>query len=140
MELGRLATYGALDVKSTAHQPNASHARQYLESLTQWHRTLPPPMQLSHISLANPLTLDWYTKRSLFQLHIVFLGLFIEPHRRCLIDLGKFRLGDKPTSQDDLEAMISVEGQCVSAARQSARIASLMSFDNLVRAHCWVLV
>ena len=121
-------------------QPEASHARKYLDSLNQWHRTLPPPMQLSHISLSDPLTLDWHTKRSLLQLHILFLGLFIEPYRRCLIDLGKFRLGDKPKGKLDLEALISVEEQCVSAARQSARVASLVQFDNLVRAQCWILL
>jgi hypothetical protein len=97
-------------------------------------------MQLSHISLSNPLTLDWHTKRSVLQLHILFLGLFIEPYRRCLIDLGKFRLGDKPKGKLDLEALISVEEQCVSAARQSARVASLVQFDNLVRAQCWILL
>ena len=97
-------------------------------------------MQLSSISISDPLTLDWHTKRSLLQLHIIFLGLFIEPYRTCLIDLGSFRIGDtnKSISKEDLEALISIEDQCVSAARQSARVASLLQFDNLVRSHCWV--
>lgn len=140
VELGQLAIYAALDLKNALDQPKAVHARQYLDSLTRWHRTLPPPMQLSHISLSDPLTLDWHTKHSLLQFHILFLGLFIEPHRVCLIELGRSRLGAKPTGKEDLEALISIEEQCVSAARQSARVASLLQFDNLVRAHCWILL
>lgn len=97
-------------------------------------------MQLSSISVSDPLTLNWHTKRSLLQLHIVFLGLFIEPYRICLLDLGSFRIGDNtsPISKENLESLISIEDQCVSAARQSARVASLLQFDNLVRSNCWV--
>lgn len=96
-------------------------------------------MQLSHLSLSDPLTLDWRTKRSLLQLHILFLGLFIEPYRNCLIDLGKLRLGEKEEAPDEeMQALEDVEVQCVSAARQSAGVASLLQFDSLVRSHCWV--
>lgn len=97
-------------------------------------------MQLSHISISNPSAQNWHTKRSLLQLHIVFLGLFMEPYRVCLINLGRFRLGDHTRSieKERLNALISVEEQCVSAARQTARVASLLQFDNLVRSHCWV--
>ncbi|KAK7177959.1 hypothetical protein PSPO01_15990 [Paraphaeosphaeria sporulosa] len=113
-ELSRLATYVALDLKNAVEQPKAAHARQYLDSLTQCHLILPPPMRHSHISLANPLTLDWHKKRSLLQLHILFLGLFIEPYRICLIELGRVRLGDKLTDREDLEALINVEEQYTS--------------------------
>jgi hypothetical protein len=97
-------------------------------------------MQLSRLSLADPLTMTWYTKRPLLQLHILFLGLFIEPYRICLVDLGKSRLGEFSSQSADLETMSIVEKQCVSAARQSARVASLLQVDNLIRSHCWVSV
>jgi hypothetical protein len=138
-ELGRLAAYIALDLK-TASQPKAVQARVHFRSLNEWHRTLPPPMQLSRLSLADPLTMNWHTKRSLLQLHILFLGLFIEPYRTCLIDLGRIRLNDTPCDPNDLEAMKNIEEQCVLAARQSARVASLLQSDNLIRPHCWVSV
>jgi hypothetical protein len=95
-------------------------------------------MQLSHLSLADPLTIRWHTKRSLLQLHILFLGLLIEPYRDCLLDLGKFRLSNTPIDSEDLDALKYVEEQCVLAARQSARVASLLQIDNLIRSHCWV--
>jgi len=97
-------------------------------------------MQLSQLSLADPLTMNWHTKRSLLQLHILFLGLFIEPYRKCLTDLGRIRLSDTPCEPEDLELMKNIEEQCVLAARQSARVASLLQSDNLIRSHCWVSV
>jgi len=136
-ELGKLAAYIAFDPK-TATQPRATQAQVHFETLNEWHRTLPPPMQLSRLSLADPLTMNWHTKRSLLQLHILFLGLFIEPYRTCLVDLGRFRLNKTPMESENLEAMKIVEEQCVLAARQSARVASLLQIDNLIRARCWV--
>jgi hypothetical protein len=95
MELGQLAVYVALDPNTTS-QPNAAQARVYLESLNEWHRTLPPSMQLSRLSLSDPLTMSWHEKRSLLQLHLLFLGLFVKPYRGCLVDLGRFRLSNTP--------------------------------------------
>jgi hypothetical protein len=138
-ELGQLAAYIALDLK-TATQPRVVQAQVRFESLNEWHRTLPPPMQLSRLSLADPFTMNWHTKRSLLQLHILFLGLFIEPYLTCLVDIGKSRLGDIPLDSEILETMKLVEEQCVLAARQSARVASLLQIDDLIRAHCWVSV
>jgi hypothetical protein len=97
-------------------------------------------MQLSHLSLADPLTVRWHTKRSLLQLHMLFLGLLIEPYRDCLLNLGKFRLSNTPIDSEDLDALKHVEEQCVLAAQQSARVASLLQIDNLIRSHCWVSV
>ncbi|KAF2648357.1 hypothetical protein K491DRAFT_763129 [Lophiostoma macrostomum CBS 122681] len=139
-ELGRLATYAALGSKKEVEGPPAMKERYYLESLMHWQRTLPPFMQLSHISLSAPLALSSDVKRSLLHLHILFLGLFIAPHKKCMLVLGQFRLGDIHISVEDLEALTSVESQCVLAARQSSRVASLVQFDNLVRAHSWILL
>jgi hypothetical protein len=124
----------------TATQPKVAQAAAHFESLNDWHRTLPPPMQLSRLTLADPLTKEWHTKRSLLQLHILFLGLFIEPYRDCLLNLGKFRLGNTSIDLEDLDALKHVEEQCVLAARQSARVASLLQTNNLIRSHCWVSV
>jgi hypothetical protein len=123
-----------------AIQPKVAQAAAHFESLNEWHRTLPPPMQLSRLCLADPLTITWHTKRSLLQLHILFLGLFIEPYRECLVDLGKFRLSNTSIDSEDLDALKHVEEQCVLAARQSARVASLLQTDSLIRSHCWVSV
>ncbi|KAH7060963.1 hypothetical protein BKA63DRAFT_224614 [Paraphoma chrysanthemicola] len=139
-ELGRLAAYIALDLK-TATQPKAALASVHFESLNQWHHTLPPPMQLSRLSLADPLNMNWGTKRSLLQLHILFLGLLVEPFRNYLIDIARFRLGEVAlTDSKDMESLIRVEEQCVLAARQSARVTSLLQIDNLIRSHCWVSI
>jgi hypothetical protein len=97
-------------------------------------------MQLSRLSLADPLNMTWHTKRPLLQLHILFLGLFIEPYRACLVDLAKARLDDHIGQSDGLESMKDIEEQCILAARQSARVASLLQIDNLIRSHCWVSV
>jgi hypothetical protein len=92
-ELGRLAAYIALDLKNPA-TTELRHVRGYLDTLDQWHRTLPPPMQLSRLNLADPIAETGHTKRALLQLHILFLGLFIEPFRTCLVDIGNIRLGN----------------------------------------------
>jgi hypothetical protein len=115
-------------------------AQGRFESLNEWHRNLPPPIQLSRLSLADPLNMNWHTKRSLLQLHILFLGLFIEPYRSCLVDVGQSRLCDTPIEPGLLQTMKIVEEQCILAARQSARVASLLQIDNLIRSHCWVIV
>lgn len=81
-----------------------------------------------------------YTKRSVLQLHILFLGLFTEPYRTCLVEIGKSRLDDSFDKQPQLEGLEMIEEQCISAARQSARIASLLQVDELIRSHCWVTV
>jgi hypothetical protein len=97
-------------------------------------------MQLSRLSLSDPLSMNWRTKRSLLQLHVLFLGLFIEPHRNCLLDLAGFRLGTTQIDTENLEALKAVEEQCILAARQSARVASLLQSDNMIRSRCWVSV
>jgi hypothetical protein len=138
-QLGQLAAYAALDLKTDA-QPKAAQAQSHIESLNEWHRTLPPSMQLSRLSLADPLTIDWHSKRSLLQFHILFLGLFIEPYRKCLLDLAAFRLSSTSIRAEDLEALKTVEEQCVLAARQCARVVSLLQIDDSIRSHCWVSV
>ena len=124
----------------TKTQPNVVQAATHFESLNEWHLTLPPLMQLSRISLADPLTIEWHTKRSLLQFHMLFLGLFTEPYRDCLLELGRFRLSNTPVISEDLDALKHVEEQCVLAARQSARMVSLLQIDNLTRSHCWISV
>jgi hypothetical protein len=95
-------------------------------------------MQLSRLSLTSPFTTNLTTKRSLLQSHILFLGIFVEPYRKYLVDLGSFRLSNELVEFDGLEDLEHLEEQCILAARQSARVASLLQIDNLVRAHCWV--
>jgi hypothetical protein len=115
-------------------------AQGRFESLNEWQRNLPPLMQLSRLNFADPLIIDLHTKRSLLQLHILFLGLFIEPYRSCLIDIGQSRLHETPIEPGLLQTMKAVEEQCILAARQSAQVASLLQINNLIRAHCWVIV
>jgi hypothetical protein len=95
-------------------------------------------MQLSRLSLASPFTINWHKKRSVLQLHILFLGIFIEPIRGCLVDAGQLRMRDIPIEPLYLERIKHVEEQCMLAARQSARIVSLLQVDRLVSPHCWV--
>ena len=99
-------------------------------------------MQLSQLSLADPLAMDWHSRRSLLQLHVLFLGLLIEPYRKGLVNIGKYRLNNNvdPTALEDLEALKNLEEQCVLAARQSARVVSLLQTDNSIRSRCWVSV
>ncbi|PVH91055.1 hypothetical protein DM02DRAFT_373241 [Periconia macrospinosa] len=97
-------------------------------------------MQLGRLRLADPVTTNRHTKRSLLQLHVLFLGLVVEPYRNCLIEIGRFRLSGTPMVLDGLNALRHVEDQCVLAARQSARVASLLQTNNLIRSHCWVSI
>ncbi|KAK7177929.1 hypothetical protein PSPO01_16022 [Paraphaeosphaeria sporulosa] len=128
-ELGRLVTYAAIDL-NTWSKPKATHARRYLDTINRWHRVLPPPMQFSRLSRADLLTMERYTLRSALRMHMLFLAMFIEPYKQCLIDLGSFRLGEMPIEDEDLEALRSVEEQSVTAARQSARVAALLHTET----------
>ncbi|CAG5180806.1 uncharacterized protein ALTATR162_LOCUS9432 [Alternaria atra] len=139
LKLGQLSAYIALDLK-TAALLKSEQVRAHLGSLNEWHRKLPPPMQLSRLSLTSPFTTNLTTKRSLLQTHILFLGIFVEPYRKYLVDLGSFRLSNELVEFDGLEDLEHLEEQCILAARQSARVASLLQIDNLVRAHCWVSI
>jgi hypothetical protein len=95
-------------------------------------------MQLSQLSLADPLAMNWHSKRSILQLHVLFLGLLIEPYRKSLANLGRYRLSNISAALEDLKVLKNLEEQCVLAARQSARVASLLQTNNLIRPHCWV--
>ncbi|KAL6706053.1 hypothetical protein ACN47E_006155 [Coniothyrium glycines] len=138
-ELGQLAAYISLDLDS-ARESKIVKARVHLAALNDWHRMLPPPMQLSRLSLANPLTMDWHTKRTLLQLHILFLGVFLEPHRTFLVQLGRIRLGDTTIDAEEHNMLKNIEAQCNLAARQCSRVASLLQVDDFIRSHCWVSV
>ena len=52
-DLGKLAASIALDLKDLAIPAplELRSAEGYLDTLNQWHRTLPPPMQLSRLNL-----------------------------------------------------------------------------------------
>jgi hypothetical protein len=68
-------------------------------------------MQLSRLSLADPLTIDWDSKRSLLQFHILFLGLFIEPYWNCLFGLAAFHLSGTSIKSEDWGTLRIVEEQ-----------------------------
>jgi hypothetical protein len=138
-DLGRLATYIALDLRDP-NQSTLQQAQKFMNTLNQWHRTLPLSMQLSRLNLEDPSADTGQARRALLQLHILFLGLFIEPFRSCLVDIGNVRLGEKISTPTDVETMEYVEKQSVLAARQSARVASILQINQLVRSHCWVAV
>jgi hypothetical protein len=138
-QLGQLATYIALDLNS-ASRLKAEQARLRMECLNKWHRTLPSPMQLSWLGLDSQQGIPAPTKRSLLQLHMLFLGFFTEPWRMLLVDLGNFRLSDTSRKPENLEDMQNIEKQCILGAQQCARVAALLQVDNLVRSHCWVAV
>jgi hypothetical protein len=97
-------------------------------------------MQLSRLNLADPLAQTGHTKRVLLQLHTLFLGLFVEPFRTRLVEIGNIRLGKIPASQQDRQIMEQIEGQCIQAARQLSRIVGLLQVNQLVRSQCWVVV
>ncbi|CAI6237711.1 unnamed protein product [Periconia digitata] len=139
-QLGRLSTYASLFTMRNMEESSAMEGKHYLNVLTQWRESLPPLMQLSHICLDDPTVSDFQTKHMLLQFHILFLSLVIEPYRKCMRVLGKVRMGNIPIGTADLEALTSVEDYCVVSARQSARVASLVQFDNLVHAHSWTLL
>jgi hypothetical protein len=97
-------------------------------------------MRLSRLNLADPLAQTGHTKRALLQLHTLFLGMFVEPFRKCLVDISSIRLGKTIASQQDWQIMEKIEGQCIQAARQSSRVVGLLQVNELVRSQCWVVV
>jgi hypothetical protein len=99
-----------------ATQAKVAQAVTHFESLNEWHRPLPPPMQPSGIIPANPLAVKWHTKWSLLQLHILFLELCTEPYWDSLVDLGRFGFNNAPVVMEDFDTLKHVEEQCVLAA------------------------
>jgi hypothetical protein len=122
------------------NRSNVLQAQGYLYALNQWHQNLPSAIQLSQLNLADPLAQTGYTRRTLLQLHTLFLGLFFEPFRACLAELANIRLGNIAAKREDIAGMEYIEAQSVLAARQSARVASLLQLNQLLRSHCWVTV
>jgi hypothetical protein len=138
-ELGQLAAYISLDLK-TENQTRIQQAQLHFASLEKWQSTLPPSTQLNRLRISDSCPMNWHTKRSLLHLHILFLGLFTEPYRNHLVALARFRLGDISFDSEKIQVMQAVEERCVMAARQSARVASLLQIDNLIRSGCWISV
>ncbi|KAF2673298.1 hypothetical protein BT63DRAFT_152889 [Microthyrium microscopicum] len=137
-ELGQIAALIALDLQDQG-SPQLAQAQLRYDALKEWHRTLPDDLRLNRLNEADAETISWHTKRSLLQLHVLFIGLFIEPYRAFLVDLGNSRLNDSSDHFED-PTLKNFEEQCVSAARQSARASAILQVKNLVRSRCWVSV
>jgi hypothetical protein len=138
-QLGELAAQISLDQTRTMHL-RAEQALTHCHALNEWHSNLPEHMQMKYLQLRDAEGIAKHTRRSLLQLHTLFLGLFTEPHRLLLVDVGTSRLEDGksgPASHDDVAEF---EKQSMLAARQGARVVSLLHFDNMIRAHCWVSI
>jgi hypothetical protein len=138
-ELGELAAHIALDLKSAAF-PDVEQAKLRFASLNTWHRTLPLTMQLSQVKSMGSSAATEHAKRSLLQLHMLFLCLFIEPYRAILVDLGVSRLDNGSEVLEKGEKMRPIEQQCILAAQQSARLSTLLVLDDLMVSNCWVSV
>lgn len=113
------------------------HVQFHMDALNLWHSSLPPEMQLSRLR-ENESDVPPHVRRNLLHLHTMFLGLFTEPHRSLLVDLGHRRLSNKWEGLESPNTVLDFEAQCLSAARQGARITGLLHIDDMVRAHCWI--
>jgi hypothetical protein len=56
------------------------------------------------------------------------------------MDIGRVRLGTFVATGEDIKSLEYIETQAVLAARQSARVASLLQVNQMLRSHCWVAV
>jgi hypothetical protein len=137
-ELGQMSARMTLDMKD-GKAPKREQVRAHTDVLNDWHRHLPPNMHLNQLNGHKSANFPYHMKRSLLQMHFLFLVQLIEPRRDLLISLAESRLqrpGQHFGNEDDIED----ERQCISAAQQGARTVSILQFDNMIRPRCWVCV
>lgn len=113
-----------------------------LQKLQDWHRDLAPEMRLSNLS---QLDLPDIVRRSLFHVHLLYLGAHILIYRRIasqLVRPSDFEVAEtlEPNWDKRQIALLEHAEKGVTAAKHSARILGLLLAENGIFKRCWLVM
>jgi hypothetical protein len=110
------------------------------QKLDEWYERLPPKLRMSNAELGN---VEVGIRRTIYHIHLLYLGAFIMLHRRLmprivqLRHLGRERLD---MSLCPIEKVMVVMERGVLAAQHSARIINLLLTEDGVFKRCWLVM
>ncbi|KAK5656726.1 hypothetical protein OQA88_4274 [Cercophora sp. LCS_1] len=110
-----------------------------LEALEKWHKGLPRAMRLEHL---HEKDLEDIVRRSLFHVHLLYLGAHILLYRRIASQLiQKQRPGSTEVVRDEWEkTLLSHAEKGITAAKHSARILGLLLAEQGIFKRCWLVI
>ncbi|KAK0652714.1 hypothetical protein B0T16DRAFT_104773 [Cercophora newfieldiana] len=113
-----------------------------LQVLQAWHETLPPQLLLTNLAQAD---LDAQDRRTLFYVHLLYLGAIILVYRRIISqavqDSQAVGNVDKNTSRQPVDnALLSYADNGMFAAKYTARILGLLLAEQGIIQRCWLVI
>lgn len=113
-----------------------------LKALQDWHNNLAPPMRLANLAKQD---LPDIIRRSLFHVHLLYLGAHILLYRRIASQLVQpFDFdpaeGSEPNWDQQQRALLEHADKGITAAKHSARILGLLLAENGIFKRCWLVM
>ncbi len=107
--------------------------------LHDWYRQLPAEMQL--IDLMEGQRLPDMARWSIFHIHLLHLGAIMLPFQRIASQHARAQQESGNTTWTPPQEMLCRHAyQAITAARQSARILSLLMAEMAVFKRCWLVM
>jgi hypothetical protein len=104
--------------------------REYKLKMAEWLQNLPAIMRLN--SLISNATLTEVQRRSIFLVHLNYLGALLLLYRRHLFHLATIRRDDPWQLDGDIEEALIYAEDAVDAATQSAQILGLLLSEKTI--------
>ncbi|OAP54122.1 hypothetical protein AYL99_11657 [Fonsecaea erecta] len=111
--------------------------RTYKLKLLGWFSELPAVMQLDSLLHNHSLTL--VQRRSIFLVHLNYLGALLLLYRRHAIYLSTIHRDDSWKLDGDVDEALNYAKDAVQAATQSSRIFALLLSEQALFKRCWLV-
>jgi hypothetical protein len=107
--------------------------------LSDWYKELPEPMTLDALGDG---TIDAATRRSLYHLHLLYLGAFVLIHRRiCAQVLQSYWYGqDRNFALQPFEKLAHHAEEGILAASHSTKVLDMLLTEGLIFQRCWLVM
>lgn len=125
-----MLTTGLLKDVFLKEQLSLVATREHKLKLTEWLRKLPTAMQLNSLLRDQALTVP--QRRSVFLLHLNYLGALLLLYRRHLFYLSTTHRGLPWRLDGDMDEALSYAEDAVATALQSARILRLLMSEKAI--------
>jgi hypothetical protein len=123
-------------------EPTVSAIQTISDALQKWYDSLPQEMLIQKLLQENSVR-DTEARRSLYYVHLLYLGTIMLMYRRIASQFGCwYRLeNSRIMLSDRLDRIICTSAeQGVLAAKQSARIVKLFYDEKGVYKRCWLVM
>lgn len=110
-----------------------------LKALDAWHESLPVEIRLQNLHSTD---MDDITRRSLYHVHLLYLGAHILLYRRIASQLiqKKPSGGSKPVRDEWEQTLLLHAEKGITAAKHSARILGLLLAEQGIFQRCWLVM